>query len=114
MKIMHDARHGIKNVRVLQAIHAPTSPYGDPSVLILIQKVREERIAFVHTRAYPRNVCKGKHRKSKTERRAGETHAFAIDSDPARVPELYFLFREKDPRDQRVEREHNGKKRKER
>lgn len=38
-------------------------------------------------------------------RRDGETHAFAIDNDRARILKLYFLFREKDSRDQLVEQE---------
>lgn len=77
MKIMHDARHGIKNVRILQAIHAPTSLCGGPSVLTLTQKVREGRIALVHVRIRE-TYARERHRKGKTDRRAGETHAFAI------------------------------------
>lgn len=51
-----------------------------------------------HIRAHSRDVCMGKHHEH-TERRTGETYAFTLDSDRARVSKLYSLFHAGKPRE---------------
>lgn len=50
-----------------------------------------------HIRAHSRDVCIGKHHEY-TGRRTGETYAFTLDSDRARVSKLYSLFHAGKPR----------------
>lgn len=50
-----------------------------------------------HIRAHSRDVCIGKHHEY-TRRRTGETYAFTLDSDRARVSKLYSLFHAGKPR----------------
>lgn len=91
---MHDgARRGIKNVRILRAIHAPASPCGNPSVPRTTEKARE---------GCSHSLVRRMHRKASRahrERRTGETYAFTLDSDRARVSKLYSLFHAGKPRE---------------
>jgi len=96
MKIMHGARHNIKNVCILQTI--PRTDIVRKSLSTLNDGESEGGMYRAYICAHSRNVCIGKHHKY-IERRTDETYAFTLDSDRARVSKLYSLFHAGKPRE---------------